>query len=161
MSHFTALYKKGCLQQILIFLWICSFSNFLRKTNLLTISVLLSEIVIFLTKKRIFQWITQKCFKTTEKHCLLVCGSFWGDFFIKLAHKCFETTGKYNLAVCDSFCWEKQFLLILVPFYCFVKKGLFTTNPNYPLDLLLFKLVEKNKLSDYFNASFWDSHLFD
>ena len=114
-----------------------------------------------LTKKRIFQWITQKCFKTTEKHCLLVCGSFWGDFFIKLAHKCFGTTGKYNLAVCDSFCWEKQFLLILVPFYCFVKIGFFTTNPNYPLDLPLFKLVEKNKLSDYFNASFWDSHLFD
>ena len=151
MSHFTALYKKGCLQQILFF---CAHFEE-------TISVLLSEIVIFLTKKRIFQWITQKCFKTTEKHRLLVCGSFWGDFFIKLAHKCFETTGKYNLAVCYSFCWEKQFLLILVPFYCFVKIGFFTTNPNYPLDLPLFKLVEKNKLSDYFNASFWDSHLFD
>ena len=88
----------------------------------------------------------------------MVCGSFWVDFFIKLDHKCFDTTGKHNLAVCGSFCWEKHFLLIFVPFYCFVLIGLFTTNPNFPLDLPLFYLVEKKKLFKYFWASFWESH---
>ena len=115
LSSFTALNKKGCLQQIQIFLWIFFFSNLFRKTHFLIISELLSEI-IFLTKKRIFR---------------------------KLARKCFKTTGMHSLAVCGLFRGEKQFLLIFVPFYCFEQKGLFTTYPNFPLDLLLFKLVEK------------------
>ena len=50
---------------------------------------------------------------------------------------------KHGLAVCGSFWGEKQFLLIFVQFYCFEQKGLFTTNPNFPLDLFLFKLVVK------------------
>ena len=45
---------------------------------------------------------------------------------------------------------KNSFFSIFVQFYCFEQKGLFTTNPNFPLDLLLFKLVEKNKLSDCF-----------
>ncbi len=45
-------------------------------------------------------------------------------------------------------------MLIFVPFYYFELKGLFATNPNFSLDLLLFKLVEKNKHSDYFCAAF-------
>ena len=47
LSSFTALNKKGFLKQILIFLWICSVSNLLRKTNSLIISELLSEIDFF------------------------------------------------------------------------------------------------------------------
>ena len=39
-------------------------------------------------------------------------------------------------------------------FYCFEQKVFFTTNPNFPHDLLLFKIVEKNKLSEYFYAPF-------
>ena len=39
-------------------------------------------------------------------------------------------------------------MFIFVQFYCFEQKGLFITNPNFSLDLLLFKLVEK-KNSDY------------
>ena len=54
---------------------------------------------------------------------------------------------------------RKTFLFIFGQFYCFEQKGLFTTNPNFLLDLLLFKLVEKNELSDYFRASFWDIFL--
>ena len=88
--------QKHLFKQIQIFLRICPFSNLLRKTNFLSISVLLSEIVNFWTKKRSFQWISPKMFKTTGKHSLAVCGSFWG---------------------------EKQFLLIFVPFYCFEQKG--------------------------------------
>ena len=108
--------------QIQIFLLVCPFSNLWRKTNFLSISVLLSEIVTFLTKKRSFQWISPKCFKTTENHSLAVGSSLRGD---------------------------KQ-----SPFTCFFQKKLFTTNPNFSLDLPLFKLVKKNKLSEYFFASF-------
>ena len=63
--------------------------------------------------------------------------------------------------MCGSIWGEKQFLLIIVLFYCFEQKGLFTTNPNFPLDFPLFKLVEKNKLSLYFWASFWASHFLE
>ena len=94
---FTDLYLKGCLQQILIFLLICPFLTCWKKE---TFQVFLSFFlrVNFLTKKRCFQLIPQKCFKTTKKHSLAVCGSFWG---------------------------EKQFLLIFVPFYWFDQKQLF------------------------------------
>ena len=128
LSPFTGLIKKQLFKQIQIFLRICPFSNLLRKTNFLSISVLLSEIVLFWLKGEVFSEFPQKCFKTTEKKSLAVCGSFWG---------------------------EKHFF-IFIQFYCFEQKGLFTTNPNFPLDLLLFKLVEKNKVSDYFWASFRD-----
>ena len=104
-------YQKKLFNQIQIFLMICPFTNLLRKTNFLSISVLLSEIVMF--------W-------------------FKGEVFNKLARKCFKTTGKHNLAVYGSFCGGKQFMLIFVPFYCFVKKVLLTTNPNFPMDLALF-----------------------
>ena len=109
--------QKQLFKQIQIFLLVCPFSNLWRKTHFLSISELLSEIVTFWTKKReVFSKLPRKCFKTTEKHSLVVCGSFWG---------------------------EKQFLLIFVPFYCFEQKDLFTTNPNFPMDLPLFKRVEK------------------
>ena len=79
-----------------IFHRICSFSNLLRKTNVLSISELLSEIVTFGPEREVFSELSRKWFKTTGKHSLAVCGSLWG---------------------------EKQFLLIFVPFYCLYKKG--------------------------------------
>ena len=96
--------------------------------------MILSEIVSFLTKKReIISEFPLKCFKTTEKH---------------------------SLALCGSFCGEKQFVLKIVPFFCFEQKHLCTPNPNFAQDFLLFKLVEKSNLSAYFWTSFWDSHFF-
>ena len=44
--------QKQLFKQIQIFLWICPFSNLLRTTNFLSISVELSERVTFWTKKR-------------------------------------------------------------------------------------------------------------
>ena len=46
----------------------------------------------FKSKKKLFLWILHKCFKTTERH---------------------------SLAVCGSLCGEKYFLLIYIPFYWF------------------------------------------
>ena len=56
----------------------------LRKTNFLSISVLLSVIATFLTKKRSSREFPGKFLKKKEKHSLAVCGSFWGEklFFL-------------------------------------------------------------------------------
>ena len=128
MSRFTTLYKKGCLQQILIFLWIWSFSNLLRKTNFLTISVLLSEISLFWLKREVFSELARKCFKTTEKHSLVVCGSF---------------------------CREKQFLLILSHFTALNKNGCLQQILNFLWICSFSNLLRKN-LFDYFWTFFWD-----
>ena len=89
--------KNKLFKQILIFLSIYQFSNMVRKTNFLSKSILVYEIVIFLTKKKSSLRISSKCFKTTERH---------------------------SLAVCGSLCGEKQFLLIFIPFYWFEQKRL-------------------------------------
>ena len=88
-SLFNCFVHKCCLQLIQICLWICPFSNLLRKTNFPSISELLSERVIFWLKREVF---------------------------IEFPRKCFKTTGNHSLAVCGSFCREKQLLLIFVPF---------------------------------------------
>ena len=72
--------QKELFKQIQIFLRICPFSNMLRKTNLVSISVFLSEIVTFWSKKRSSLWISsKKCFKTIVKHSLAVYCSLWGE----------------------------------------------------------------------------------
>ena len=66
--------QKKLLKQIQIFLRICPFSNMLRKTNFLSISVLVSEIVSLCLKRKVLYEFLQKCFKTTERHSL---SSMW------------------------------------------------------------------------------------
>ena len=88
--------QKQLFKLILIFLRICPFSNMLRITNFLSISVLFSEISLFGLKREVLCEFSRKCFKTTENHSIAVCGSLWG---------------------------EKQFLLIFVPFYWFDQKS--------------------------------------
>ena len=44
--------QKQLFKQIQIFLKICPFSNMVRKTNFLSISVLISEIVNFMSEKK-------------------------------------------------------------------------------------------------------------
>ncbi len=69
-------------------------SNMVKK-KFLSISVLVSEIVTFMSKKNFLYELFRKCFKTTERH---------------------------SLAVFGSHCWEKKFLLIIIPFYWFYQK---------------------------------------
>ena len=83
-----------------------------------------------------------------------ICGSYWGDFFIKLAWKYFKTTGKHNLTVCGSFCRKKQFLWIFVPFYWFIQKELFTTNPNFPLYFPPFLTIWEKRTFQVFLSFF-------
>ena len=67
MSEFYWFDKKQLFKQIQILLRIWPFSNLLRETNFPSISVLLSEIVIFLTKKRSFQWISPKMLQNNRE----------------------------------------------------------------------------------------------
>ena len=109
--------QKSCLKQIQIFLRICPISNMLRKTNFLSISVLLSEIVIFGLKREVLCEFLQKCFKTTEKHK-------FSCMWLTLRRK-------------TSFC------LIFPPFYWFDQKQLFKQILNFPLDLPFSNLLRK------------------
>ena len=69
-----------------------------RKTNFLSISVLVSERVNFCLKRNVLYEFLPNCFKTTERH---------------------------SLAVCGSLCGEKEILLIFILHYWFVQKLLF------------------------------------
>ena len=90
--------QKHLLKQIQIFLRIWPFSNMVRKTNFLSISVLVSEIITFMSKKKSSLWISPaKYFKTTER---------------------------LSLAICGLLCGEKQFLLIFIRFDWFDQKNL-------------------------------------
>ena len=67
MSPFHWFDQKELFKQIQIFLRICPFSNMLRKTNFVSISVLLSEIVTFWSKKRSSLWISSKMLQNNRK----------------------------------------------------------------------------------------------
>ena len=68
--------------------------------------MLVSKIVTFMSKKKSSLWISQKSFKTTERH---------------------------SLAVCGSLCGEKEFLLIFIPFHLFNQKQT-ELLPDFPGD---------------------------
>ena len=71
-------------------------SNMIRKTNFLSISVILSEIANFMSKKKCSLTISPKMLQKTERHGLEVCGSL---------------------------CGEKQFLLIFYPYTGLIKNS--------------------------------------
>ena len=91
-------WSKELFKQIQIYLRICPFSNMVRKTHFLSISVHVFEIDSFMSKKKSSLWIAPKLFQKTERH---------------------------SIAVCGSLCGEKQFLLLFIPFYWFEQKKLF------------------------------------
>ena len=75
-------WSKELFKQIQIFLRIWPFSNMVRKTNFLSISVLISEIVILCPKRKVLYKFHQKCFKTTERLSLTVSGSLCGEITV-------------------------------------------------------------------------------
>ena len=121
--------SKELFKQIQIFLKIWPFSNMLRKTNFLSISVHVSH---FWTKKRSSLWISPKCIKTTLIHNLAVCGSLSGEErfcyylsdFTGFIKKCCLNKSKFSSGftifkhvkgnkVCEYFCspfWDSHFL---------------------------------------------------
>ncbi len=98
--------------------------NFLRISPFHTWKKLLSEYFsacfwasqFFLLKRKVLNEFLQKCFKTTERHSLAVCGSHWG---------------------------EKQFLLIVGRFYWFDQKQFFKLIQIFLKIYFLSKMVRK------------------
>ena len=97
LTPFTGLIKNSCLNNSKFSPVFATIKHVTKKT-FLNISVLVSEIVNFMAKKKSLHEFLPKFFKTTERH---------------------------SLAVCGSLCGEKQFLLISNLYYRFVKKKLF------------------------------------
>ena len=105
-----------------------------RKTNFLSISVLVSEIGTYMSKKKISLWISQKCFKTTQRNSLSVCGSLYG---------------------------EKQFLLIFIRSNWFDQKKLFKPFQIFLRICPIWKMVRKINFLSFSELLFWDSHFFE
>ena len=92
LSPFIGLIKNSCLN---ISKFSSGFAPFKHgKKNKLSeyFSARFCDSPFFLIKREVLYDFSQKCFKTTERHSLIMCGSIWG---------------------------EKQFLLIFIPFYWF------------------------------------------
>ena len=77
-------------------------------------------------------------------------------FLYEFPKKFSKTTQRLILTVCGSLLWEKQFLLIFVPFYWFDQKQLFKQIQIF-LRICPFKHGKKNQVCDYFSARLWDS----
>ena len=67
LSPFTGLIKNNCLNKSKFASGFAPFQTLVRKTNFLSISVLVSEIVTFLTKKRSSLWISPKILQNNRK----------------------------------------------------------------------------------------------
>ena len=79
MSPLTCLIRKICLNKSKFSPRFAPFPNLLRKTNFLSFSVLLSEVVFFWLKRELLCEFPPKYFKKTEKNSLAVWGSPWGE----------------------------------------------------------------------------------
>ena len=117
--------QKKKFKQILIFLSICQFSNMVRKHTFWVFQCSFMR-VIFRIKREVLYELLQKCFKTTERH---------------------------SLAVCGSLCGEKQFLLIFIPFTGLIKNSC-VNKSKFSLGFASFKHGKKYKLSENFSARF-------
>ena len=85
-------------KQIQIFLRICHYSNMVKKKTFWVFQWSFLRVSLLCLKRKVLYEFPQKCFKTTERH---------------------------SLAICGSVCGEKQFLLIFIPFFWFDQKKLF------------------------------------
>ena len=72
--------------------------------------------------------------------------------------KCIKTKERHSLAVCGSLCGEKLFLLIFIPFTWFEQIHLFKQILIFP-GIFPFQTCSEKKLSEYFSARFWYSHI--
>ena len=79
---FYRFYWKQLLKQIQNFLRIFRFSNMVTKTNFLSISVLVSEIATFMSKKKSSLWISPKMHQNKIKaQFSSIWHNLWRNFF--------------------------------------------------------------------------------
>ena len=87
---------KQFFKKIQIFLRICPFQIWWEKQTLWVFQCLFLRYSLLCLKRKVLYEFPQKCFKTTQRPSLSVCGSLFG---------------------------EKMFLLIFIPFYWFDQKN--------------------------------------
>ena len=117
------------------------------------IQIFVQDFFLFKHGKKIHTfWVFQCSFLRLSLLCLK------RTVFYEFLQKCFKTTERHSLAICGSLCGEKQFLLIFIRFDWFDPKHLLKQIQIFLMDLPLFKHGKKKKLSEYFSARFWDSH---
>ena len=71
------------------------------------------------------------------------------EVFSELAENAIKELKSIIFAVCDTFCGEKQFLLIIVPFYCFDQKVV-CTKSKFSSGFSHFQTCWKSNISEYF-----------
>ena len=116
MYPLLMVWSKQFFKQIQIFLRICPFSNMVRKTNFLSISVTFFESVTFVSKKKSSLWISPKKLQKKKK------ALFW-SMFLTL--------------------WRKTVFVNIYPILLIWSKIVVYTNPYFPQDFSLSNMVRK------------------
>ena len=111
--------QKNLLKQIQIFLRICPFSNMVRKTNFLSISVLVSEVVTFMSKKNSSLSISPKLLQNNRD-------SYFSNMWLTLwRKKGFVNIYPHLLIWSKKFFKQIQIFLRIFPFSNMVRKTYF------------------------------------
>ena len=118
MSPFTGLFKNSCLNKY-NFPQDLPHSNMARKTNILSILVLDSEIVTFMSKKKSSLWISPKILQNNRK-------AYFSCNWLNLGRKTVFVNICHLLLV-----WSKTFVY---------------TNPNFPQDFPLSNMERKTNI---------------
>ena len=124
--------QKSCLNKSKFSSGFSPFQTWYEKTNFLNISVIVTESITFISKKKNFYEFLQKCFKTTDRH---------------------------SLAVCGSICRENRFLLIFILFTGLFKNNCLNKS-KFSVRIFAFQIWKENKLSEYISGRFGDSHFY-
>ena len=131
---------KQLYKQIQIFHRIFPFSNMVRKTNFLSISVPVSEIVTFLLKSKVLYEYPKIYFKTTERHSLAECGSLWGEKTVFVNVYSFHWFDKKQLFK------QIQIFIRICPFSNMVRKTNFLSISVLVSEIITFLTKEKSSL---------------
>ena len=129
MSPFTGLIKNCCLNKSKFSSGFAPFKHGKKNKHSEYFSALFCDSHFYVQKRKIFYEFPQKCFKTTKR---------------------------YSLAVCGSLCGKKPFMLIVSPFTGLIKNSCLNKS-KFSTGFSPFKHGKKNTLTEYFNAH-WDSH---
>ena len=142
----------------------------LRKNDFLTINFLFycfEQKGLFTTNPNFH--LDLQLFILVEKKNFLIISELFSEIFFftkKISFYCNSTNMLQNnrkalFSSIQLILMRKTVFVNNSPILLLCTKRVVYTNPNFPLDLPIFELVEKNKLSKYFWASFWESQFLD
>ena len=125
------------LKQIQIFLSICPFSNMLKKQTFWVFQCSFLRLSLLCLKRIVFYEFLQKCFKTTERHSLAICGLLCGEKLFLLIFIRFDWFDQKNLLK------QIQIFLRICPFSNMVRKTNFLSFSGLVSEIVTF-MSKKN-----------------